>query len=187
LLGGKQGNRRGSDGFDLIDRVTERRFGADRIALMHTRRRVIRNWRCAGDGRRPEGAKPATAEFGGLAHAVLKKRRALLLLAAQISVLQRHPPALLLLFLAREHVTASALAHPGAAALERNLDELRTTVIKLRHELTNKEGYAATLELVLRQRMERIDQLNGQLEQVREQNRRLDAEAERLAEMVRLS
>jgi len=41
--------------------------------------------------------------------------------------------------------------------------------------------------MLLRSRTERIDQLNGQLEQVRAQNRRLDEEAERLAEMVRLS
>jgi hypothetical protein len=78
-------------------------------------------------------------------------------------------------------------AHPGAAKLERNIEELRTAVIQLRHQLTTKTGYAATLELVLRQRAETIDQLNARLEQVREQNRRLDAEAERLAEMVRLS
>jgi len=32
-----------------------------------------------------------------------------------------------------------------------------------------------------------IDELNGKIDQLRDQNRRLDAEAERLAEMVRLS
>jgi hypothetical protein len=73
---------------------------------------------------------------------------------------------------------------PDAAALEHLVNQLRTTVIQLRHELTNKEGYAATLELVLKQRTQTIDDLVGKLEQVRAQNRRLDAEAERLAAMV---
>ena len=78
-------------------------------------------------------------------------------------------------------------SRPDATKLERNIEELRMAVIRLKHDLTQKSGYAATLELVLRQRAETIDQLNARLEQVREQNRRLDAEAERLAEMVRLS
>ena len=71
--------------------------------------------------------------------------------------------------------------------LERTNDQLRTTVIQLRHEVETKAGYATKLEMLLRSRAARIDQLNGQLEQVRAQNRRLDEEAERLAEMVRLS
>jgi hypothetical protein len=75
-------------------------------------------------------------------------------------------------------------AHPATAALEREVDTLKITVIQLRRDLTNKTGYATRLELVLRQRMERIDQLNGQLEQVREQNRRLDAEAEHYFQML---
>jgi hypothetical protein len=75
-------------------------------------------------------------------------------------------------------------SRPDAAKLERNIDELRTTVIKLRHQLTNKEGYAATLELVLRQRAETIDQLNARLEQSREQVRRLDQECEHYFRML---
>ena len=70
---------------------------------------------------------------------------------------------------------------------EHEIDALKTVVIQLRRELENKQGYAGRLEMLLRSRTERIDQLNGQLEQVRAQNRRLDEEAERLAEMVRLS
>ena len=45
----------------------------------------------------------------------------------------------------------------------------------------------AVAELVLRQRLETIDQLNGKLEQSRAQIRRLDQECEHLVEMVRLS
>ena len=41
-------------------------------------------------------------------------------------------------------------------------------------------------EYLLLERPNRIDELNGQIEPLRDQNRRLDAEAERLAEMVRL-
>ena len=75
-------------------------------------------------------------------------------------------------------------SRPDIAPLEHEIDALKTVVIQLRRDLTNKTGYATRLELVLRQRMERIDQLNGQLEQVREQNRRLDAEAEHYFQML---
>jgi hypothetical protein len=75
-------------------------------------------------------------------------------------------------------------SHPNVAKLERNLDELRTTVIQLRRQLTNKEGYAATLELVLKQRAETIDALNARLEQSRAQCRRLDEECENYFRML---
>ena len=38
----------------------------------------------------------------------------------------------------------------------------------------------------MRERSERIDELNGKIDQLREQNRRLDAENEHLVKMVRL-
>ena len=53
------------------------------------------------------------------------------------------------------------------APLEHEIDALKTVVIQLRRELENKQGYAGRLEMLLRSRTERIDQLNGQLEQVR--------------------
>jgi chromosome segregation ATPase len=65
--------------------------------------------------------------------------------------------------------------------LQKENDGLRTEIVKLRHELTNKQGYAERLEVLLRERLERIDDLNGKLEQAREQNKRLKAEAEHLA------
>jgi predicted nuclease with TOPRIM domain len=43
------------------------------------------------------------------------------------------------------------------------------------------------LQYLLLERTNRIDELNGKIEQLRDQNRRLDAESERLAEMVRLT
>ena len=68
--------------------------------------------------------------------------------------------------------------------LQKENDGLRTEIVKLRHELTNKQDYAERLEILLRERMERIDDLNGKLEQAREHNKRLKAEAEHLAAIV---
>src|SRR5215471_7211533 len=64
--------------------------------------------------------------------------------------------------------------------LQKENDGLRTEILQLRHELTNKQGYTERLEVLLRERLERIDDLNGKLEQAREQNKRLEAEAEHL-------
>jgi hypothetical protein len=68
--------------------------------------------------------------------------------------------------------------------LQKENDGVRTEIVKLRHELTNKQGYAERLEVLLRERLERIDDLNGKLEQAREQNKRLKAEAEHQAAMA---
>jgi hypothetical protein len=40
------------------------------------------------------------------------------------------------------------------------------------------------LKFLLRERLNKIDQLNATIDRLREQNKRLDAEAERYAEMV---
>jgi hypothetical protein len=63
-------------------------------------------------------------------------------------------------------------------------DGLRTEIVRLRRELSNKGYYASRLELLLHERMERIDQLTATIDQLRERNRRLDEEAEHLAAMV---
>jgi hypothetical protein len=68
--------------------------------------------------------------------------------------------------------------------LEREVDVLKTTVIQLRRELTNKEGYAAKLELVLRQRHEQIDKLQSLLDQVRLKNREAHEDAQHMATFV---
>jgi hypothetical protein len=70
--------------------------------------------------------------------------------------------------------------------LQRENDALKTTIVCLRRELENKRGYAGRLEYLLHQRTETIDQLHGTINRLREQNRRLDAEADRSAEMVQL-
>jgi chromosome segregation ATPase len=71
--------------------------------------------------------------------------------------------------------------------LVRETDNLKTTIVSLRHELASKEKYASRLEHLIRTRSERIADLNSKIEQLRTQNQRLDNECERLAEMVRLS
>ena len=52
---------------------------------------------------------------------------------------------------------------------------------------SNKEGYADRLEVLLRARTERMDELANTIATLREQNRRLNEEADHLAEMVRMS
>jgi hypothetical protein len=78
-------------------------------------------------------------------------------------------------------------SRPDATKLERNIEELRMAVIRLKHDLTNKAGYAERLEHLLRSRTERCDELANVIAVLRDQNRRLDQECDRLAEMVRLS
>src|SRR5262249_13945201 len=56
--------------------------------------------------------------------------------------------------------------------LQKENDGLRTEIIKLRHELTNKQGYAERLEVLLRERLERIDELTATIDQLRERNKR---------------
>jgi hypothetical protein len=78
-------------------------------------------------------------------------------------------------------------SRPDISKLETTIDRLQTENIRLRDQLRAKQTALGGLELALQARHETIDDLVGKLEQVRAQNRRLDAEAERLAEMVRLS
>lgn len=58
-------------------------------------------------------------------------------------------------------------------------DSLRTTIICLRRELQDKQGAVGRLHILMRERTERIDQLNNRIEQLRDQN-------QRLAKMVQL-
>lgn len=76
---------------------------------------------------------------------------------------------------------------PDVAQLEQAIDQLRADNIRLRHELQTKQSALGGLEMALVQRHETIDALRARLEQARDLNGRLDEEAERLAEMVRLS
>jgi hypothetical protein len=70
--------------------------------------------------------------------------------------------------------------------LQRENDGLKTTIVCLRHELENREGAVGRLEVLMRERSARIDELTGTIDRLREQNKRLDQENEHLVEMVRL-
>jgi chromosome segregation ATPase len=63
-------------------------------------------------------------------------------------------------------------------------DGLRTEIVRLRRELSNKQDCIGRLEVLLHERMERIDELTAQVDQLRHQIKKLDQEAEHLAAMV---
>ena len=50
-------------------------------------------------------------------------------------------------------------------------DALKTTICGLRRELENKQGAVGRLEVLLRERLTKIDQLNATIDRLREQNR----------------
>ena len=75
---------------------------------------------------------------------------------------------------------------PKELLLRRENDGLKTTICCLRRELENRDGAARRLEVLMRERSERIDALNGTIDRLREQNQKLDQEAERLVEIIKL-
>ena len=70
---------------------------------------------------------------------------------------------------------------------EQIVNQLRAANVQLRRQLTTKTNLANGLQLALHQRHETIDALRGRIDALRKQNKQLDAENDRLAEMVRLS
>ena len=73
------------------------------------------------------------------------------------------------------------------APLEQENNALKTAIVCLRRELENKGDHVSRLKFLLHERLTKIDQLNATIDRLREQNRRLDAEAEHYAEMVKAS
>ena len=71
-----------------------------------------------------------------------------------------------------------------ALKLQRENATLAIKLLKVNSELRIKQIYCERLEYLLRQRAETIDELNGKLEQSREQVRRLGLENEVLAAMI---
>ena len=63
-------------------------------------------------------------------------------------------------------------SRPNIAKLKQNIDQLRTVILQLRQQLQTKQTAVSGLELALRERSERIDALQGRLEQSRAQCRR---------------
>jgi hypothetical protein len=84
-------------------------------------------------------------------------------------------------------IFAVLTARPPVSDLQRQLNATRLKLLRANDELRTKQIYCERLEHLLHQRTEMVDALHGRIDQLREQNRKLDAEAERLAEMVRLS
>jgi hypothetical protein len=78
-------------------------------------------------------------------------------------------------------------ARPDVAQLEQTVDQLRTELIRMRRQLTGKEQYINRLKFLMQERMTRIDDQRGQIEQLRAANQKLDAEADHLAALVRMS
>jgi hypothetical protein len=69
--------------------------------------------------------------------------------------------------------------------VERERDQLRTEVVRLKHDLAGKEQFLSRLQFLLRRRTETIDDLTGRLEQARAANQKLDAECEHLAQLAK--
>ena len=57
--------------------------------------------------------------------------------------------------------------------VERQLDQLRTEVVRLKHDLAGKAQFVDRLQFLLRRRTETIDDLTGKLEQARAANQKL--------------
>jgi len=51
--------------------------------------------------------------------------------------------------------------------LQRECDSLKTTICCLRRELTDKQRHVGTLEILLRERLAKVDELNAKLEAAR--------------------
>jgi septal ring factor EnvC (AmiA/AmiB activator) len=88
------------------------------------------------------------------------------------------------------HHASLAAACPGrdasldALKLQRENDGLHTTIVCLRRELTDKQGHVSKLEVLLHERLAKVDELNDKLEQARAVNHRLEQECEHLAQLV---
>jgi hypothetical protein len=70
--------------------------------------------------------------------------------------------------------------------LQRTNGALSTQLLQLREQLRNKEHYAGKLEILLRQRNKRIDQLTAQVDQLRQHSRHADEDAQHMAMFVGL-
>lgn len=73
-----------------------------------------------------------------------------------------------------------------AVKLKRQNEELIAKLIRTRAALEVSERRRLGMEIILTARLTRICELSGKLDQLRAQNKRLDA-AERLVEMVKLT
>ena len=70
--------------------------------------------------------------------------------------------------------------------LQTQNDAVWTQICCLRRELEDREGAVGRLELLLHERLTKIDALTAQVDQLRHRNKQLDEEAERLAAIIRI-
>jgi chromosome segregation ATPase len=82
------------------------------------------------------------------------------------------------------HLTYRWRSRPNIAKLEHTIDRLQTELIKLRHEIETKQGHVGRLTILVQQRTEQIDELANVIATLRDQNRRLDEEAENYFRML---
>jgi regulator of replication initiation timing len=68
--------------------------------------------------------------------------------------------------------------------LARENHALQMALLKLRRELENKQEAVGHLELLLHERLVKIDELNAKLEQQRQRNWHLEIQAECLCQML---
>ena len=74
-----------------------------------------------------------------------------------------------------------------AYEVARECETLKTRLACLNTEMQRQRDFVSRLEYLLHLRTEMIGDLHGRIDALRKQNRQLDAENGRLAEMVRLS
>ena len=74
-----------------------------------------------------------------------------------------------------------------AYEVARECEALKTRLACLNTEMQRQRDYAGRLEYLLHLRTETVDELHAKIAQLRAANQKLDAENDRLAEMVRLS
>ena len=72
------------------------------------------------------------------------------------------------------------------AELRRECELLQLKLLRVNSALRLKTLYAERLEFLLHERLTKIDELTGRLEQARSVNQRLEQECEHLADMVRI-
>ena len=68
-----------------------------------------------------------------------------------------------------------------ANAVARECEQLKTQLALAHTELENKQGAVRRLEILACERSNRVDQLIEIIDRLRQQNKRLDQEADRLA------
>jgi hypothetical protein len=69
--------------------------------------------------------------------------------------------------------------------LKKQHDELALRLLRVREELQTSERHRLGLEVLLDLREEKIDELSAQVDRLRQQNKKLDDEAEHLAQLFR--